>query len=72
MKVGSNETGYLHHKVRYSLRILEEEDPIEPSSQGAITTDRTMTSVTDLDEKFIGIVEILQEMKIDSITETTE
>ncbi len=31
-----------------------------------------MTSVTDLDEKFIGIVEILQEMKIDSITETTE
>ena len=34
----SNETGYPHHKVRYSLRVLEEENLIEPSSQGAITT----------------------------------
>lgn len=68
----SNETGYPHHKVRYSLRILEEKDLIEPSSQGAITTDRTMTFVTDLDEQFTDIAETLQEMKIDSITETTK
>jgi predicted transcriptional regulator len=27
----SNETGYPHHKVRYSLRVLEEETLIEPS-----------------------------------------
>ena len=26
----SNETGYPHHKVRYSLRVLEEENLIEP------------------------------------------
>ena len=29
----SNETGYPHHKVRYSLRVLEEENLIEPSSR---------------------------------------
>ena len=44
----SNETGYPHHKVRYSLRVLEEENLIEPSSQGAITTDRTEEFVNDL------------------------
>src|SRR5699024_8033016 len=26
----SNETGYAHHKIRYSLRVLEEENLIEP------------------------------------------
>jgi predicted transcriptional regulator len=28
------------HKVRYSLRILEQEDLIEPSPDGAVTTER--------------------------------
>ena len=28
------------HKVRYSLRILEQEGLIKPSSEGAITTDK--------------------------------
>lgn len=31
-------TGYPQHKVRYSLRILEQENLIEPSAQGAVTT----------------------------------
>jgi len=31
-------TGYPQHMVRYSLRILEQDDLIEPSSHGAITT----------------------------------
>ena len=31
-------TGHPQHKVRYSLRILEQENLIEPSSQGAVTT----------------------------------
>lgn len=36
----SNETGHPHHKVRYSLRLLEEEALIEPTSQGAVPTEQ--------------------------------
>ena len=38
-------TGYPQHMVRYSLRILEQDNLIEPSPQGAVTTqevDKTM------------------------------
>ncbi len=59
----SNETGYPHHKVRYSLRVLEEENLIEPSSQGAITTEDTEAFVADLDEKMDDIVGTLESMK---------
>jgi predicted transcriptional regulator len=60
----SNETGYPHHKVRYSLRVLEEESLIEPSSQGAITTETTAAFVEDLDEKIDEIIDKLEEMKV--------
>jgi len=60
----SNETGYPHHKVRYSLRVLEEENLIEPSSQGAITTERTEEFVAELDDKIDEINEKLEGMKI--------
>ncbi|QDX41286.1 hypothetical protein [Salarchaeum sp. JOR-1] len=62
----SNETGYPHHKVRYSLRVLEEEDLIEASSQGAITTERTEEFVDELDDKVDEIIEKLESMKIDT------
>ena len=65
----SNETGYPHHKVCYSLRVLEEETLIEPSSQGAITTDRTAEFVSDLDGKVDGVVEKLEGMKIENAAE---
>jgi predicted transcriptional regulator len=65
----SNETGYPHHKVRYSLRVLEEENLIEPSSQGAITTDRTEEFVDELDEKLDDIIDKLESMKIESAAE---
>jgi predicted transcriptional regulator len=61
----SNETGYPHHKVRYSLRVLEEENLIEPSSQGAITTETTYEFVDDLDGKVDEIIDKLEGMKID-------
>ena len=32
-------TGYPQHTVRYSLRILEQDGLIEPSPQGAVTTE---------------------------------
>ncbi len=65
----SNETGYPHHKVRYSLRVLEEENLIEPSSQGAITTERTGEFVDELDGKLDEIVEKLEVMKIEGAAE---
>ncbi|MFC5366975.1 hypothetical protein [Salinirubrum litoreum] len=65
----SNETGYPHHKVRYSLRVLEEENLIEPSSQGAITTERTGEFVDELDGKIDEIVTKLESMKIESADE---
>jgi predicted transcriptional regulator len=65
----SNETGYPHHKVRYSLRVLEEENLIEPSSQGAITTERTEEFVDELDEKLDDIVQKLGSMKIEDAAE---
>ena len=65
----SNETGYPHHKVRYSLRVLEEENLIEPSSQGAITTEDTAEFVEDLDNKIAHTIEKLEGMKIDETPE---
>jgi predicted transcriptional regulator len=65
----SNETGYPHHKVRYSLRVLEEENLIEPSSQGAITTERTSEFVDELDGKIDDLVDKMESMKIDAAAE---
>lgn len=45
----SNELGYDHHEIRYSLRILEEENLIEPTRQGAITTDETGSFIENFD-----------------------
>lgn len=60
----SNETGHPHHKVRYSLRVLEEENLIEATSQGAITTDRTEEFLTELDDRFDAVNEQLDEMQV--------
>jgi predicted transcriptional regulator len=65
----SNETGYPHHKVRYSLRVLEEENLIEPSSQGAITTEDTAEFVEDLDNKIAHTIDKLEGMKLDETPE---
>lgn len=56
----SNETGYPHSKVRYSLRVLEEEGLVEPSSQGAITTGRTAAFLDDLDDQLDGFADRLE------------
>lgn len=68
----SNETGHPHHKVRYSLRVLEEEDLIEPSSQGAVTTERTAEFVTELDEQLDVTIEKLQKMKLGEAAELSQ
>jgi predicted transcriptional regulator len=49
--------------------VLEEENLIEPSSQGAITTEETADFVNDLDSKIDDIVDKLDAMKIDDVPE---
>ena len=44
-------TDHPQHMVRYSLRILEQEGLIEPSPQGAVTTDAVQTAIPLLKEK---------------------
>ena len=61
----SNESGYRHHKVRYSLRVLEEENLIEPTNQGAVTTERTSGFVDGLDERIGDVNSTLNGMKIE-------
>ena len=60
----SNETGYPHHKIRYSLRVLEDEELIEPSSQGAISTDRTSEFIEELNDHVDEMTDRLDAMKI--------
>jgi predicted transcriptional regulator len=59
----SNETGYPHHKIRYSLRVLEEENLIEPSSQGAISTEDTEVFLEDLDGKLAEMASRIEAMQ---------
>lgn len=41
-------THYPQHMVRYSLRILEQDGLIEPSPQGAVTTDEVTKTMETL------------------------
>jgi predicted transcriptional regulator len=66
----SDETGYRHHKIRYSLRVLEEENLIEPTSKGATTTDQTSGFVDNIDANLETVNEKLNEMKLETTVET--
>lgn len=66
----SNQGGYDHHKVRYSLRVLEEDELIEPSEQGAVTTERTEEFVSHLDKRLTTLAERLDAMKLNDHVES--
>lgn len=61
----ANELGYPHHKVRYSLRILEEANLIKPTTQGAVTTDQAEDFITTLDDDLNAAIDRLHMMKLD-------
>jgi predicted transcriptional regulator len=60
-------TKHPQHMVRYSLRILEQDGLIEPSPQGAVTTDAVETTLnlvtTKLNEMNDTIKELLEAIK---------
>lgn len=55
----SNETGHPHHKVRYSLRVLEEEQLIEPTSRGAVPTEQADDFLSNHGDDIEDIIERL-------------
>ncbi|MFA5862818.1 MAG: hypothetical protein WDA16_14090 [Candidatus Thermoplasmatota archaeon] len=56
-------TGHPQHKVRYSLRILEQENLIEPSAQGAVTTSRINEFIPRLRNFLNMMQETVSELK---------
>ena len=56
-------TNYPQHMVRYSLRILEQDGLIEPSSQGAITTDKVSKTMVNLKKILSEIKDSAEEIK---------
>lgn len=61
----ADRTGYPNHKVRYSLRVLEEEGIIEPTDQGAVTTERTEEFLADFNDRIEGVIDMLSAMRVD-------
>lgn len=60
-------TGYSQHKVRYSLQVLEQEGLIEPSIQGAVTTEnvddiikRIKNSIHDVSKAYNKLLKKLE------------
>lgn len=56
-------TNYPQHMVRYSLRILEQDGLIEPSPQGAVTTDQVEKTLTLLKNTLNNISDTACELK---------
>ena len=59
--------GYPKHKIRYSLQVLEQEGLIEPSIQGAVTTEnvddiikRLKNSIHDVSTAYSGLLKKLE------------
>jgi predicted transcriptional regulator len=64
----AEETKIPSHKVRYSLRILEQEGLIAASAPGAITTEHTKPFLDGLDsliEKIVADATDLKKIKIE-------
>ncbi|MCL7415114.1 MAG: hypothetical protein M8349_03505 [ANME-2 cluster archaeon] len=62
----SEETGIPNHRVRYSLRVLEQERLIAPSTHGAVATDEAMDFMNEIESFIMRLRE-----KIDDINRTT-
>ncbi|MDK2892734.1 hypothetical protein [Methanohalophilus sp.] len=53
----AEETKMPTHKVRYSLRVLELEGLIKPSTHGAVAGDRTEEFLSGFEEQITSIIE---------------
>jgi len=59
----AEETGIPEHKVRYSLRMLEDDGLVEPTPQGAIPADDIADRVADINGGIDRLVARLEELE---------
>lgn len=59
----SDATDLEHHEVRYSLRLLEQEEIVEPTSQGAVPAAAAGEFITDHEERLDEVIEQLETLK---------
>ena len=59
----SLETGIPDHLVRYSLRILEQQGLIAPSTQGAVATKSAEDAYSELKSELENIGEMTEDIK---------
>ncbi|WP_433632861.1 hypothetical protein [Halomicrococcus sp. NG-SE-24] len=64
----SKQTAYAKHEVRYSLRRLEQNGLIEPTPQGARTTDNTSEFIADHDNRIDNLRKRISVLKRDRKT----
>ncbi len=61
----SEETGLPEHKVRYSLRMLEEDELIEPTPDGAVPVDGIADEIDRINrgiDRLVDRIETLREI----------
>jgi len=59
----AEETQIPSHKVRYSLRVLEQEGLIRASAPGAVTTEETRLFLKDLDRMIEDLARRAEDLK---------
>ncbi|KAA9399639.1 winged helix-turn-helix transcriptional regulator [Haloarcula sp. CBA1130] len=59
----AEETGVPKHKVRYSLRMLEDDELIEPTPQGAVPADNIDERVATINDGIGRLVEQLDGLR---------
>lgn len=51
------------HKVRYSLRMLENDDLIEPSPEGAVPRDDITEQIEGINSDIDGLIKRIEELR---------
>jgi predicted transcriptional regulator len=59
----AEETGIPEHKVRYSLRMLEDDELVDPTPQGAIAADDIEDRLAGINEGIDDLVAQLSELR---------
>jgi len=59
----AEETSMPTHKVRYSLRVLEQEQLIKPSTHGAIAGDSVKTFLSDFEKDIDDLINRAENVK---------
>ncbi|MFC7075444.1 winged helix-turn-helix transcriptional regulator [Haloarcula halophila] len=59
----AEETGIAEHKVRYSLRMLEDDELVEPTPQGAVPADNIDERIAAINEGIDDLVAQLTELR---------